>query len=292
MLLRTFAGFTALLLTIRVASALDETFASMRVGSQVYSNVTIITASPTHLTFMHYRGVTSVKLEDAEPAIQQHFHFDPQKAAAMKAQQAEANILYHEATRKAAIATALPRTNAYPLLAKSFLNKPAPEISVENWITDAPDTKGRFVLLDIWATWCGPCRRAIPHLNELYAKYKDRVAIIGLSKETQQQLGRMTDPQIDYAVGYGNGHFVAVGGNGTILESGNISTLAFTANPESGLFSLSLEGSAGLAYTVQSSIDLISWQTVTNITSAQPTALVFEARPSATDHMFFRAYSQ
>ena len=44
------------------------------------------------------------------------------------------------------------------------------------------DYKGKAILLNYWATWCGPCRLEIPIFNELYAQYKDRgVAIIGVT---------------------------------------------------------------------------------------------------------------
>src|SRR5579864_2651608 len=42
------------------------------------------------------------------------------------------------------------------------------------------DARGKVVLLNFWATWCGPCREEIPDLVQLQAKYKDRLQVIGL----------------------------------------------------------------------------------------------------------------
>lgn len=46
------------------------------------------------------------------------------------------------------------------------------------------DYKGKYVLLDFWASWCVPCRKGNPHLRELYAQYKDKgIEFIGISDD-------------------------------------------------------------------------------------------------------------
>jgi hypothetical protein len=92
------------------------------------------------------------------------------------------------------------------------------------------------------------------------------------------------------AIAYGNGHFVAVGLGGTILQSGSIITLAITPNAATGHLTLSLSGPLGPSYTIQNSTDLISWQNLTNIIMGQSTNIILDS-PPASDHLFYRAYS-
>lgn len=61
---------------------------------------------------------------------------------------------------------------------------PAPELQVTGWLNGSAvklaDLKGKIVVLDFWATWCGPCIKSIPHNNELAEKFKGKVVFIGV----------------------------------------------------------------------------------------------------------------
>ena len=69
----------------------------------------------------------------------------------------------------------------------SLEGKTPPALKVQGWVnTDGKevklsDLKGKVVLIDFWGTWCGPCRAAMPHLKELYAKHKNAgLVVIGV----------------------------------------------------------------------------------------------------------------
>lgn len=51
-------------------------------------------------------------------------------------------------------------------------------------VVDLESLKGKYVLLDFWGSWCGPCRASHPHLKELYAQYKSKgFEIVGIAQE-------------------------------------------------------------------------------------------------------------
>lgn len=82
------------------------------------------------------------------------------------------------------------------------------------------DYKSKVVLLNFWATWCGPCRAEIPDLVQLQNKYKDQLQVIGLVVDDDDQ------EAIRKFVGeYGINYPVAMGTDQLRLEYGGIPAL-------------------------------------------------------------------
>lgn len=53
--------------------------------------------------------------------------------------------------------------------------------------TKLADYSGKILIVDLWATWCGPCKQEIPHLVEIAKEYKDKgVEVIGLTNENPE----------------------------------------------------------------------------------------------------------
>lgn len=76
------------------------------------------------------------------------------------------------------------------------------EAEYEGKVTKLSDYvgKGKYVLVDFWASWCGPCRAEIPNLIKVYNKYKgDKFEVLGVAtwdkpEDTQKAIEQMTIP--------------------------------------------------------------------------------------------------
>jgi thiol-disulfide isomerase/thioredoxin len=73
-----------------------------------------------------------------------------------------------------------------------FIREPdvAPEFSakgLDGGTVSLAAARGKVVLLNFWATWCGPCRMEVPDLVELQKKYPDRLQVIGLVVDDEEQ---------------------------------------------------------------------------------------------------------
>ena len=85
---------------------------------------------------------------------------------------------------------------------KSMVGQTLPKLSVQ-WLDKKPETEGKPMIVEFWATWCPPCRSSIPHLNEIYAKYKDKgLQIVGITDEDRAKIKKFEkEVPIEYAVG-------------------------------------------------------------------------------------------
>jgi thiol-disulfide isomerase/thioredoxin len=76
-------------------------------------------------------------------------------------------------------------------LTKGRVNKPAIDFALKNLegkVVKLSDLRGKVVVLDFWATWCGPCKASFPYLQQVYNKYKDNPKVVILALNTWENV--------------------------------------------------------------------------------------------------------
>ena len=86
-----------------------------------------------------------------------------------------------------------------------MVGDPAPALSIQRWYLGEPRetlTPGHVHVVDLWATWCGPCVRAMPELTALQSEYRDKgVRVLGVSideaRDAEEQVARFIEKRSD-----------------------------------------------------------------------------------------------
>src|SRR5262249_44296667 len=110
---------------------------------------------------------------------------------------------------------AAPRTFAQTESA-GLVGKDAPEIQTSDWIgsdgrTRVADYKGEVLLMESFATWCGPCRASMQHLTELTRTFGKRgLTVLSITQESRetvlQFLAQLNTSPVEYTIGVGGGN--------------------------------------------------------------------------------------
>jgi thiol-disulfide isomerase/thioredoxin len=96
-------------------------------------------------------------------------------------------------------AAAPQKTTGKRMWAKSILWDKAPDFVVEKWLTKQPEMKGKYVMIEFWATWCTACRHMQPRMSELHKKFGKELIVIGVSDETEEAvLSYIKKHSVDY----------------------------------------------------------------------------------------------
>ena len=96
------------------------------------------------------------------------------------------------------------------VLSAEEMSKPAPNFTLKSNSgknLKLSESRGEVVLLNFWASWCGPCRQEMPLLNSLHNKYKDfgfKVMGVNVEEDSKEAFKILKEIKLDFPVVFDN----------------------------------------------------------------------------------------
>ncbi len=130
-----------------------------------------------------------------------------------------------------------------------LIGKPAPELQrIKAWKNSGPiklaDLRGKYVLLDFWGYWCGPCVRDIPHLMAIYDAFSDRgLMVIGIHDDSVESIDEMDEKlvktreriwmghDLNFPIALDGGGETRINGTDRIVQGATTAAYGITAFP-------------------------------------------------------------
>ncbi len=203
--------FAGLMLVAPLLCAAPLKMERLEAGGKAYTNVTILGASATDLYITHANGIANVKLKDVDANLQKKYNYDRTVAEKTELGKAEQDTAFYDAIgaklaaaleEQARVARNATNTSeesfADPISAQSPLGKKGPELVVEKWLGEKPSLEGKFVLLVFWEPWSIPCRKLVPQLNGLHQRSGGKLAVVGVTTESQAALEALPELRIEF----------------------------------------------------------------------------------------------
>ena len=91
-----------------------------------------------------------------------------------------------------------PQPGGKTIWAHSKIFTDAPPFEAGKWLTQKPDTEGKFIIIEFWRTWCGACKRMTPRMNALQKKFGDELVVIGITGESEKAVNAYAGPKKEY----------------------------------------------------------------------------------------------
>jgi thiol-disulfide isomerase/thioredoxin len=187
----TIKRFMSLVLAVIATSAFaDEKFPVLKVGTNVYSDVTVTATNATDIFFTHAGGMANVKLKNLSPELQKHFNYNAAKAGEVEKKRAADNLQYHNLI--------ISRPVSRPPDESREPSAVIASTSGMSWGTDLPGalnqarTDNKMVLLDFtgsdWCPWCIKFDQEVLATGQFatYAKAKLVLVKLDFPRHTEQ----------------------------------------------------------------------------------------------------------